>query len=198
MTYFSPGKSARMSLTAVELPRVKPERLRAAIEALMLVGADAPESLGKRLETGARAVSKQTGSEPARNFQALLEVGYLVASADGFADEERAALARLLEHATARAVSHDVLELHFRDLDESAALLGRAERLLRAASDIEEAGAKLDALRFAGLVALSDGQLGQPEVTALYELAGGLSLSETDANRVIKPLVDELEHALRD
>lgn len=198
MTYFLLERARAMSLSAVELPRVAPERLRAAIEQLLLAGTSAPESLGQRLKSGARAVTNEVDSTPARYFQALLEVSYLVASADGFADEERDALARMLEHATSRAVTHDVLELHFRDLDESAALLGRAERLLRAASDFEEESSKLDALRFAALVALSDGRLGEPEVTALYDLARGLALGEAQATGALEPLVRELEQALAD
>jgi tellurite resistance protein len=180
---------AAVSPRAKDLSHVELPRLRAAIEASL--SARQP-SLGRRLETGAVAAAGAVASDSSRDFQALLEVGYLVASADGFAPEERHALAHLLEHATGAAVSESTLELHFEDLDESTALLGRSQRLLRAAADLEDDAARRDALRFAALVALADGQLGEAEAAALGELGKCLAFDEASASQLVDEVVAEI------
>ncbi|MBL8946894.1 MAG: hypothetical protein JNK45_27230 [Myxococcales bacterium] len=69
---------------------------------------------------------------------------------------------------TGAAVDHAALELHFRDLDDAVAALGRRERLARAAAELgDDAG---EAIGLVAIVALADGHLGAPELEALIEL----------------------------
>ncbi len=165
----------------IDLSEHGPERLRDAIRDLMQ---QAPESLvpsASRLKQGAEAVvvREETGGSAAY-FQSLLEIGYLVASADGFADEERSALADLLEAVMGASVSHEVLDLHFRDLEDGVEMLGRRERLRRAADDFEDGLSRSEALGFAALVAVADGKLAAPEAAALKELGSFLGLSDDE------------------
>jgi tellurite resistance protein len=189
-----------MSSLALDLPSTEPDRLRAAVRSAF--GTLAPSSEGlptrDRLRAGAEQVQKDetSESEAARYFQALLEVGYLVASADGFADEERQALAELLEDATGRAVDQSVLKLHFQDLDQAVQMLGRHERLRRAAADFEDIGSREEALGFATLVAVADGIFAEPEAQALLELGGFMELSEQQIRGVVDRVVARIKKAL--
>lgn len=169
----------------VELPDVAPARLAEAVHAV----ATEDRARAERLRTGAEqsVAAEPSDGEAARAFQTVLELGYLVASADGFADEERTSLARLLESITGAAVDHAVLQLHFWDLDEAVESLGRRERLARAAADLEGEAAAIEAITLASLIALADGRMSAAELDVLVELGSHLSLS---AERV-RTLVDE-------
>jgi tellurite resistance protein len=59
----------------------------------------------------------------ARYFQSILELGYLVASADGLAEEEKNALADLLEQVTGKVIDQGQLKLHFQDLEDGCQML---------------------------------------------------------------------------
>lgn len=188
-----------MGLT-IDLSEHRPERLRDAIRELMQ---KAPESLGgrvpaaARMKQGAEALIKEQAGSSATYFQSLLEIGYLVASADGFADAERHALADLLENVMGKAVSHDVLDLHFRDLEEGVEMLGRRERLRRAAEDFEDGMSRGEALGFAALVAVADGQLAEPEAAALRELGSFLGLSEDEITTAVEGVTGEVAARLQ-
>jgi tellurite resistance protein len=131
------------------------------------------------------------------HFQALLEAGYLVASADGFADTERHALAALLEAASGKAVDRESFELHFRDLDDAVQMLGRRERLRRTAEEFEAPAARDEAIGFALLVAVGDGKLAPPEAAAWLELGSILGYAEDALERRAQEILDQLELALR-
>src|SRR5262245_49209379 len=112
-----------MGDTEYALPAVEPARLASAVRAVLTEhengAAPRPLPTPERLRTGAEQAMT---AEPhflsaARDFQNLLEVGYLVASADGLADAEREVLAQLLEHATGAVVDRETLQRHFKDLD---------------------------------------------------------------------------------
>lgn len=102
-------------------------------------------------------------------FLAALELGYLAASADGLDDSERDQLAHTLERVTGLGFDHESLAAHFADLDDTVAALGRRERLARTAAEFDSDSARADAIRFAALVAMSDGSLRQPELHVLEE-----------------------------
>lgn len=141
-------------------------RLAEAI--LRAVEADADRIAWIRAGAIATIAEVPADADAARRFQTMLELAYLVASADGFAPAERVSLAALLERMTGAAVDHAALELHFRDLDDAVAALGRRERLARAAAELgDDAG---EAIGLVAIVALADGQLGAPELEALIEL----------------------------
>lgn len=102
-------------------------------------------------------------------FVAALELGYLCASADGLDVKERESIAATLERVTGIGFDHDAFAAHFADLDDAVAALGRRERLARTAAEFETDDARADAIRFAALVAMSDGALHEPELTVLVE-----------------------------
>lgn len=150
------------------------------------------------LRAGAEASVHEGGdAAAAARFQTMLELAYLVASADGFADAERRSLAGMLERITGSAVDHATLELHFADLDAAVELLGRSQRLARAAADLETAAAAEDALALVAMVALADGSITAPEHAALVELAGHVEISEDRVAAVVNDVVARVEAELR-
>jgi tellurite resistance protein len=184
-----------MGLSTVDLTRWDPSRLRGAVVALM---EGAPAALAghlpsvAHLKTGAAATLSEGDTGSATYFQSMLELAYLVASADGFADEERHALAELLSKLTGSAVATDVLELHLRDLDDACELLGRRERLRRAAEDFGDGPSRSEALGFAALVAIADGKLAEPEAGALSELGRFFDMSADEVAAVVDDVVGRL------
>ena len=186
-----------------DLPEVSPERLRAAVLSVLSTAA-LPRPLRGRLpssvnlRTGAEETIKETPRDPraAEYFQSLLEIAYLVASADGLADAERDALADLVEHATGHGVQHDELRRHFTVLDQACEALGRHERIGRLASNFEDPVAREEALSFAALVAISDGHLGLPEVHALLELGERLRFTDREVEEVLADVLARVREAL--
>src|SRR5262245_23150251 len=143
----------------VELPSTDPSRLASAIQAVLAAG-DASLPTAAWLSDSARTASTAPEEAAAQRFQALLELGYLAASADGLDAGERAALASMLENVTGRAVDAKTLDMHFKDLDAAASMLGRRARLARVAAELGDHVARAEAIAFAALVAMADGRLG--------------------------------------
>jgi tellurite resistance protein len=187
-----------MGLT-IDLTELGAERLRGAIRAAFQA---APAALSgnlpsvDRLKQAAEATLAERDHDASAYFQSMLELGYLVASADGFAEQERHALAELLEAITGAAVDHDALELHFRDLDDTVEALGRRERLRRAAADFEDGVSRTEALGFAALVALADGELAEPEAQVLTEMGSHFGLSESEVAQTVDRVVTDLRSRL--
>ena len=195
----------------LDLTHVDPERLRAAVfSALEQQSAEvtvpATESTRmpsrlpstKRLKEGAQETMKEEGADAgaAEYFQSLLELGYLVASADGLAKEEREALAKLVEQATESAVEREALKRHFDDLDGGAEVLGRRERLARVAANFEDATSRAEAIGFAVLIAIADGKLADPEARVLLELGSHFSLTEGEVESMLGQVVASIRVAL--
>ncbi len=179
----------------LQLPDADPAQLAVAIRAVVVED----QKQAARLKTGAmQAVSEEPEADgsTARRFQSLLEIGYLVASADGLADEEREGLARLLEQLTDAVIDRNTLELHFKDLDEASAQMGRRERLGAAAALLEE-DERDGALTFAAAIAMSDGWLGQDEMNVLIELGSHLSLDADKVRELVEQVVHRVEGRLR-
>lgn len=188
-----------MMVKEVDLTNFGVERVRTAVEAAIrgaVDRSDNPLPAPERLEQAAKAVIARREDELATYFQSILETAYLVASSDGFADDERQALALLLERLTGRAVSNDILELHFRDLDDACEALGRRERLRRAAEDFSDGLSRTEALGFAALIAMADGKLAEQEIGALVELGGHLGFSPDKVAEVIEGVVNQLRAVL--
>jgi tellurite resistance protein len=170
-----------------------PEKLAAAIRTALT----SQEELAKQLREGAKnTVGGDASGDVARRFQTILELGYLVASADGFADEERSSLAHLLENITASAVDHEALELHFRDLDEAVEQLGRRERIARLAAEISSGGDKELTVGAVATIALADGTLSAHEYTVLIELGDHLGLDPDSLGRIVDAAADRVKKAL--
>jgi tellurite resistance protein len=195
----------------LDLGNVDPERLRAAVYsalerqgANLTQGSDAPEGPSgrlpsiARLKVGAVETLKERGQDAreAEYFQSLLELGYLVASADGLAQQERVALAKLVEQATCSVVAPEMLERHFSDLDGGSEILGRRERLARVASNFEDLAAREEAISFAALIAIADGKLAEPEASVLLELGAHFSFSEGEVKAVLTRLAAGIKLAL--
>ena len=121
------------------------------------------------------------------HFLAVLELAYLVASADGLEAAERAVIADLLEKATGRAIDHRAFDAHFYDLDAAVVMLGRRERLARTAAELDTPQTRADAIRFAALVAMADGSLREPEFAVLCEAGSYFDW----ANERVRALVDD-------
>lgn len=102
-------------------------------------------------------------------FMAVLELGYLAASADGLDARERDAIATTLERVTGIGYDHDAFAEHFADLDAAVAMLGRRERLARTAAEFDSDDSRAGAIQFAALVAMADGTLHAPELEVLDE-----------------------------
>ncbi|MEZ4225589.1 MAG: TerB family tellurite resistance protein [Polyangiaceae bacterium] len=184
-----------MASMQVDFSEYDGARLRAAIEQTLTRASEHLPTSAK-LKQGAEVTLKDPEAETAKFFQAVLEVSYLVASADGFADEERSALAQLLEGVTQAAVDHDTLELHFRDLDDACAMLGRRERMRRAVEDFSDEAARHQALCFAAIVAMADGKLAEPEAAALGELGHHLGCSPDQVAALTQQMAQTIRAAL--
>jgi tellurite resistance protein len=195
----------------LDLTYVDPEKLRAAVRAALEQqraekaalpdGRSSPggrlPSVG-RLKAGAQETLKQQDRDAheAEYFQSLLELGYLVASADGLSLQERAALATLVEEATGSVVARDVMQRHFRDLDGGTEVLGRRERLARVASNFEDRMAREEAMSFAALIAIADGKLADSEARALLELGEHFSFSEEEVKAMLTQVAASIKLAL--
>lgn len=197
---------------AIQLPDVGAEKIRAAVrkvltdqqEAMPAQTVDPSELIGSlppggHMRMGAEEALKDEADDrdAAEYFQSMIELAYLAASADGLADDERDALAALIEHATGAAIHIDTLKVHFADLDATVEALGRRERLVRVASNFQSERAKHEAISFATLVAVADGVLADDERGVLVELGSHFSLSEeavdTVVERIAKNIADHLD-----
>jgi tellurite resistance protein len=175
------------------------ERLARAVRSVIDRQTDARQHCLPTLEhfrQGADATRASSNDAPARYFQSILELGYLVASADGFAEQEAHALAALLEQATGAVVKRDELELHFKDLEDGCAMLGRRMRLRRAAADFEDAIGKAEAIGFATLVAAADGVLADAEMDSLSELGSCFALSRAEVENIVNGITRDIQLAL--
>jgi len=190
----------------IELPAAPPERLAAAVRTVLTEQAErGPTLVIGRLPTveALRAgAAESVKNEPididvARYFQSLLELGYLVASADGLAQSEREALALLLEGASSAVVDRDTLLLHFRDLDATTETLGRRERLARVAAGFTDPESRTEALGFAALVAMADGHLAEPELEVLHALGREFSMAPDKVDAAVAALARRIEERLR-
>ncbi len=193
-------------LVTRRLPDVGPERLAVAVRAVLGQQRDSSASGAARvrlpaldrLRAGARESVKDEADDArvAEYFQSLLELGYLVASADGLAAEERDALAHLVEQVTGSAVDYDTLQLHFEDLDATCEALGRRERLGRTAANFEDVSERAEAISFSALVAIADGALAEPEMKVLYELGGHFSLAADRVDATVEEVATAIEREL--
>jgi tellurite resistance protein len=140
--------------------------------------------------------AQPTDTTAAARFQTLLELGFLVASADGFADEERVSLSILLESVTGWAIDRAALERHFRDLEQAVAALGRRERLARLAAELDRAAAE-EAIELVVTIAMADGRLSDAEHAVLVELGEHLKLTEDRLHALVADAASRLREALR-
>ncbi len=180
-----------MGQIGAELAGADSEALHAAVHKLLAGHQDALTAGAK--ESPHSADDQLT--EAAVYFHTLLELAYLVASADGFAEQERAALAALIETATSAALDRTVLLAHFDDLDSGTEMLGRRERLARAAANIDGNGGREAALRFSALIATANGVMATKELDVLVEMGDHFGIDKGAVETIARDVVAELvEH----
>lgn len=178
----------------VAFPDVDAERLLAALAAA--VTGDGPRAVRLRTSASQCVVDEPSDLAAARWFQSLVELAYLVASADGFSPEERGSLALLIERATGRTVDRELLERHLAVLEAQTDDFGRHQRFARAAAEVSDQPSVDDALAFAALVAMADGQMARPEHEALLELAHHLDIEPVQVEALIGVLVEDVKGRL--
>jgi tellurite resistance protein len=190
--------AAGMVHMQVDLTQFGAERLKAAVAAAIQGASVSGETLPTmdRLEQGVRATLSDPYEARATYFQSILEIAYLVASADGFASEERHALSEVLVRVFGHAIGSDVLELHFRDLDDACEMLGRRERLRRAAEDFVDGAYRREVLGFATIVAVADGTLADAEAEALMQVGGYMGFESAQVEQVVSDVVRALRTVL--
>ena len=179
----------------VTFPDADPQRLAEAVKNALLARAD----LAEHLHIGAEhsLADAEVIDDDARRFQTFLELGYLVASADGFADEERDSLSSLLEAVTQKAIDHDVLDLHFKDLDDGVTMLGRSHRLARSAAELETTEDKEEAIELVALIAMADGTLAGTEHDVLVRLAELTSVSAERLDEIVQGAAARVKEGLQ-
>jgi tellurite resistance protein len=178
----------------VTLPDVGTDRLANAVQAAVMARSPLADELRHGAELSVRGEPNDVAT--AKRFQTYLELGYLVASADGFAEQERASLAALLEGVTQSAIDHEVLDHHFQDLGDSVQLLGRSQRLARAAADVE-AGTGEEAIGLVTLIALADGVLGKDEHQVLHDLGRYTDVPPERVDALIDEAVAQVKERLQ-
>ncbi len=191
--------------SGIVLPRADPERMASAVRGVLTEQGERGPTLvtglvppASRLRAGAVAsVRGDTDLDQARYFQALLELGYLVASADGLADSERQALASLLEQVSGAALDRQALLTHFSDLDQASEILGRRERLVRVAAQFGDEPSRLEAINFAALVAMADGKLDRSEMEVLMELGARFGMNDRQVDLEVRAVARRVEERLR-
>jgi tellurite resistance protein len=168
-----------------------PERIATAVH--KVVTADGVRAA--RLAAGASQslVDDPTDVDSARWFQSLVELGWLVASADGFDPAERTAMATLLATCTGKAVDEKLLDQHLGELAEQVDIMGRSQRLARAAAELADQSAGDDALAFAALVAMADGRLEQIELDTLIAIGSYLSIDTARVRTLVDTLAKDVE-----
>jgi tellurite resistance protein len=180
---------------------------------IVALGASDPDQIARAVHKvvtadGARAArlvvgaSQSAAAEPsdvdsARWFQSLVELAWLVASTDGFDPAERASMATLLATVSGTAVDHEALEQHLAELAEQVDVMGRTQRLARAAAELHDQASGSDALTFAALVAMADGRLEAIELDALVTLGGFLDIPAGEVRSLVTAVAADVEANLR-
>jgi hypothetical protein len=135
-------------------------------------------------------------ADAARYFIAILEASYIVAGADGISEEEQGALAELIVQVTGSKIDAAALRKLFEAFEEQVLQGGLGERLDAVASRFSDFVEREEALSFATLVAYADGQLAQPEVTALVSLGEHFDFSKGEVGIVIQQVAQTIRHYL--
>lgn len=179
----------------VEFSGHEPGEVAAAVQGV-IVGLRTPWLREGAKQTIAHATD-DTLPSAARRFVTVLELAYLVASADGFATSERASLSYLLQSVTGAAVDQADLERHFSDLDHAVEALGRRERMAASAAAIEDDAGREEAILLTALIAMADGVLSQIEMEALAQLATHMDLPPARAQSLVDKAARHVQEALR-
>jgi tellurite resistance protein len=151
-----------------------------------------------RLEAAAALLAEKSGedAEAARHFLGLVEAAYLIACADGLADEERDALIDLIAHTTGGTVPGAMVDELFAGFQSALAKQGLEMRLREVAKSFDDFMAREEAMSFASLIAIADGVLSTKEEVALIALGARLDFSVGEVQAVVNQVAASLKRAM--
>lgn len=129
-------------------------------------------------------------------FSAIIEACYLVAAADGLAEEEGGAVRELIRIATGEALveqrASELFDSYGKLLDEQ----GLEARLDAIAERLDDFLAREECMGFAALVAVADGELAEREVLVLMALAKRFDFSAGEVQAAVRQVARGLGHAI--
>jgi tellurite resistance protein len=187
------------AFSGVALPDASPEALKSAVAAVLGARAEAvslPDELRQRLPSVERLRASAEEGSDARFFLAALEMGYLVAAADGVDAREQAALGELISRVTGLALDPATLAGHFRAFDEAARSTSRTARVESITERLRDFVEREEALGFAALVAMADHHFARKEARALIELGEALGFTVGEVQVLLDSLVEAIRQAL--
>lgn len=151
-----------------------------------------------KLAGGAELLAKGSSedAEAVRYFGAMLEICYLVAAADGLAEEERTALYDLIDYTTRSALKHARLDALFDEMAQRLADQGLEARLDAVAAELDDFMAREEALGFAALVAIADSVLAPKEAVTLIALGKRFDFSAGEVQAVVDVVAATLQRAM--
>ena len=177
--------------TDVAAPSVGPRALMARLPRI------------ERMEQGAEHLfssmppESTADAEAGKYFGAIVETCYLVAVADGFAAEERGAVAALVAFATGDAFTTERAEGMFAAYAKLLEEHGLEARLDAIAGKLDDFMAREEAMSFAALVAVADRELADKEAVMLMALAKRFDFSRGEVQVVVKQVAASLAQAIR-
>jgi len=152
-----------------------------------------------RLERGAEQMLAESSedADAARYFSAIVEACFLAAVADGFADEERSAVANLIAYVSGKAVSGERAGLMLDGFQKLLDEQGLEKRLDAVAGQFDDFVAREEAMSFAALVSLADRVLADKEALTLMALGKRFDFSKGEVQAVIQQVAASLAQALK-
>jgi len=151
-----------------------------------------------KLAGGAEKLAKRSAEdgEAARYFGAMLEICYLVAAADGLAEQEHDALCDLIDYTTRSALKRKRLEALFEEMATRLAEQGLEARLDALAGELDDFMAREEALSFAALVAIADSVLAPKEAVTLIAIGKRFDFSVGEVQAVVDVVAATLQRAM--
>ncbi len=176
--------------TEVAAPSVGPRALMARLPRV------------ERMEQGAEHLfsshppASPGDEEAGRYFNAIVETCYLVATADGFAEEERGAVQDLVGFATGDVFTGERAQGLFAAYGKLLEEQGLEARLDAIAESLDDFVAREEAMSFAALVAVADRELQDKEAVMLMALASRFEYSRGEVQAVVKHVAATLAKAI--
>ena len=129
-------------------------------------------------------------------FSAIIEACYLVAAADGLAEEEGGAVRELIRFATGEALVERRAQQLFDSYGDLLEEQGLEARLDAIAERLDDFLAREECMGFAALVAVADGELAEREMVVLMALASRFDFSAGEVQAVVHQVARGLAEAV--
>jgi tellurite resistance protein len=164
-----------------------------------------PRSLAGRLPTpeqlaaGAAQLVAESDedTEAAGYVTALLETAFLVSSADGLAEQELRSLGELMVQSTGAVLGADAFGSLVEKFEQLLTEQGLEARVGAVAKHFDDFLAREEAMSFAALIAVADGELGTKEALVLLSLGKRLGFSPGEVQAVVNAVANELSRVLK-